>query len=304
MPKKEIDYSNTIIYKITCKEPSVTELYVGHTTNFVQRKHAHKQNCINDKASNYKYKLYEVIRDNGGWNNWRMEIVNFFNCKDHYEARIKEQEYFVSLNATLNSVEPMPKPKFNQTLTNKIIENKIIYKCETCNITCKNENLLEAHNKTKKHSKNLNKDNLTSKSKNKDACEKPQCNFYCETCDFTTSNKKDYNRHLMTRKHKKRTSVTNCDGLVTEKSQKTHFPCENCSKVYNSRNGIWLHKKKCAQKEESTTEHPNNVIIELLKQNQEFKDLIIEQNKQILELAGKVCGNTINNTTNNTTCEK
>ena len=77
MPKNEIDYSNTIIYKITCKDTNITDVYVGHTTNFVQRKHAHKQNCINDKASNYKYKLYEVIRDNGGWNNWKMEIIHF-----------------------------------------------------------------------------------------------------------------------------------------------------------------------------------------------------------------------------------
>ena len=54
MPKNEIDYSNTIIYKITCKNPSISELYVGHTTNFVQRKHAHKQGCVNEKSSNYK----------------------------------------------------------------------------------------------------------------------------------------------------------------------------------------------------------------------------------------------------------
>ena len=84
MPKTEIDYSNTIIYKITCNNPNVNDLYVGHTTNFVQRKHAHKQSCINDNC-----KLYNVIRNNGGWNNWNMEIINFFNCKDHYEARKK-----------------------------------------------------------------------------------------------------------------------------------------------------------------------------------------------------------------------
>ena len=67
MPKIEIDYSNTIIYKITCKDPNITDVYVGHTTNFVQRKHAHKQSCINNKSSNHKCKLYEVIRNNGGW---------------------------------------------------------------------------------------------------------------------------------------------------------------------------------------------------------------------------------------------
>ena len=65
MPKTDIDYSNTIIYKITCIDSNVKDLYVGHTTNFVQRKHAHKQSCINKKLSNYECKLYEVIRNNG-----------------------------------------------------------------------------------------------------------------------------------------------------------------------------------------------------------------------------------------------
>ena len=82
MPKTAIDYSNTIIYKIFCKDTSITELYVGHTTNFVQRKHLHKQNCINKNSLSYRCKLYEVIRNNGGWDNWRMEIVDFFKCED------------------------------------------------------------------------------------------------------------------------------------------------------------------------------------------------------------------------------
>ena len=73
MPKSEIDYSNTIIYKITCKNPQVTDVYVGHTTNFVQRKHLHKICCINNTSPIYNCKLYEVIRKNGGWSNWKME---------------------------------------------------------------------------------------------------------------------------------------------------------------------------------------------------------------------------------------
>jgi len=34
MPKINIDYSNTLIYKITCKDLLINEVYVGHTTNF------------------------------------------------------------------------------------------------------------------------------------------------------------------------------------------------------------------------------------------------------------------------------
>jgi hypothetical protein len=151
MPKIEIDYSNTIIYKITCKDTSVNDVYVGHTTNFVQRKHAHKQSCINDKSPNHNCKLYEVIRNNGGWNNWKMEIINFFNCQDHYQARQKEHEYFVSLNATLNSIEPMPKPKIKPIEVKETNEAPSVFSCILCNYHCSVKFSYERHLLTAKH---------------------------------------------------------------------------------------------------------------------------------------------------------
>ena len=157
MPKTEIDYSNTIIYKITCNDDNIKDVYVGHTTNFVQRKYAHKQSCINEKYGICK--LYDVIRNNGGWNNWKMEIINFFNCKDHYEARIKEQEYFVSLNANLNSIEPLPKPKpiIIEPVTENLIEvepnqkstNEFV--CELCEYITHNKKDYFKHTNTNKH---------------------------------------------------------------------------------------------------------------------------------------------------------
>ncbi len=160
MQKTDIDYSNTIIYKIICKDTNVTDLYVGHTTNFVQRKRSHKQSCINDKSCNYNCKLYEVIRNNGGWYNWKMSIVNFFDCKDQYEARVKEQEYFVSLNATLNSIEPIATPKTNfKNVTVK--ENKEIiptvshiFNCEKCYYISSRKSHWDRHINTQKHKNN------------------------------------------------------------------------------------------------------------------------------------------------------
>lgn len=110
MPKTVIDYSNTIFYKISCKDDSISDLYIGHTTNFVQRKNGHKQSCNNSKSANHACKLYEFIRHNGGWDNWRMDIIAHHECQDHSHARTKEQEYFIYYHATLNSIEPMPRP--------------------------------------------------------------------------------------------------------------------------------------------------------------------------------------------------
>ena len=95
MSKNEPDYSSTIIYKINCKDECIKDLYVGHTTNFVQRKYAHKITCNDTKSACYNVKLYKTIRENGNWCNWEMSILNFYNCKDQMEARQKEQEYFI-----------------------------------------------------------------------------------------------------------------------------------------------------------------------------------------------------------------
>ena len=165
MPKTEIDYSNTIIYKITCKDAGIKDVYVGHTTNFVQRKHAHKQSCINAKSSNHKCKLYTIIREHGGWKNWTMEIVNFFNCNDHYEARIKEQEYFILLNATLNSIEPMPKPKSTIKPLPSIIETPNVtqsssgFCCKVCEYHTSKPSEYAKHLATAKHEKRTNDSN-------------------------------------------------------------------------------------------------------------------------------------------------
>ena len=53
MPKNKINYSNTVIYKILCKETIINDLYVGHTTNFSQRKSYHKSACENPNSSTY-----------------------------------------------------------------------------------------------------------------------------------------------------------------------------------------------------------------------------------------------------------
>ena len=170
MPKTEIDYSNTIIYKITCKNPSIYDLYVGHTTNFVQRKHSHKQSCINKKSPNYKCKLYEVIRENGGWENWKMEIINFFECKNHYEARKKEQEYFITLNATLNSIEPYAIPKPKKITIKKVKQNIKIdsenplkkFNCKNCDYNTCNKKDFNKHLITIKHINTINYNSSSS----------------------------------------------------------------------------------------------------------------------------------------------
>ena len=104
MPKKIIDYSKTIIYKIVCNDLNITDVYVGHTTNFINRKARHKSNCNNINGNEYNFKIYNTIRNNGGWDNWSIiEIEKFQDCNDINEACARERYWYELLNAKLNT---------------------------------------------------------------------------------------------------------------------------------------------------------------------------------------------------------
>jgi hypothetical protein len=95
---KPTDYSKLVIYKIKCNEESVLEFYVGSTTCFRTRKSRHKSNSEKDKQ-----KVYEMIRANGGWENWTMTPLEEYPCNSSVEARIREEYWRETLQAKLNS---------------------------------------------------------------------------------------------------------------------------------------------------------------------------------------------------------
>jgi hypothetical protein len=336
MSKTESDYSNTIFYKIVCKDTTITDLYVGHTTNFVQRKYSHKQNCNNPKANNYKCKLYNIIRLNGGWENWRMEIIAFHNCSDQYEARKKEQEYFLKLNATLNSIQPLPKSKLitvsytpspNDETNECNSQSEIIYNyypkhmCSKCNVKCSSLYDYKKHILTKKHISSYcdNEDNNILADNNSYSFQDDKlyanintqlANAYtCIRCNYHTDNKKDYNKHTNTAKHIK---LSSCNQPLVNRL----YIC-NCGKTYKHASSLCKHRKSClfipsdpiptTENSNISTKLPNNDMMamifeyisnknndktlltaELLKQNDEFKELLINQNKQLFELVQKI----------------
>ena len=99
MPKKPIDFSKTIIYKISKDD----DFYVGSTTDFATRKSHHKSACNNEKGKEYNLKIYRTIRERGGWNEWQMTpLEEYTDCQNKIQARIREEEWRVKLNASLN----------------------------------------------------------------------------------------------------------------------------------------------------------------------------------------------------------
>jgi hypothetical protein len=118
--------------------------------------------------------------------------------------------------------------------------------------------------------------------------------FFCEKCDYGTSKKSNYENHIKSIRH-----------ISNDFKSKLSFPkftCEKCNRKYKDYSGLWRHKKKCI----SDNDNDNNntdIILNIIQQNTEFKDMLIEQNKQNQELQKhviEICKSGItNNNTNN-----
>jgi len=144
---------------------------------------------------------------------------------------------------------------------------------------------------------------------------RPKCIYQCTECNFNTRNKKDYNKHLLTAKHICLTNPIN-------KTPKN--PTCGCGKEYKHMSSLCKHKKTCTRTSNPTNEVienesceslmtggnddkqlSNTIVmlikqnIELVKDNQEFKQLLIDQNKQMMEMAGNMGNNTVNNNNTN-----
>ena len=102
----KINYENTYIYKIVCKDLNVNKCYVGSTTNFIKRKYLHKFIANNPNHRHYKLPLYVYINSNGHWDNFQMILIEKNSFNNNLECRMKEREYYELLNSQLNIRKP------------------------------------------------------------------------------------------------------------------------------------------------------------------------------------------------------
>jgi len=129
--------------------------------------------------------------------------------------------------------------------------------------------------------------------------------FSCQKCQFLTYNKKDYDRHITTRKHRNETDET---------KKTPNIECDKCNGVFTSRTTLWRHNKTCnvlldkesdidTDIEPNSNTEPNLNMISMfnhmMKENQELREILKVQHKQLLDVASetKVVNhiNTINN---------
>ena len=84
------DFTNSVIYHIRHME-SKEVVYVGSTTNFSQRKGAHKH-YWNKEGKNFTSPIYCHIRDNGGFECFEVIPIKSLKLRNKTELLIAEQE--------------------------------------------------------------------------------------------------------------------------------------------------------------------------------------------------------------------
>jgi hypothetical protein len=98
------DYLKGVIYKL--HNDDITEIYIGSTADKKQRKKQHKSDCNNEYSEEYNRKVYKFIRNNGGWDNWKFEVIERFPCENEIQLRIRERYHYDLLKPELNMIRP------------------------------------------------------------------------------------------------------------------------------------------------------------------------------------------------------
>jgi hypothetical protein len=127
------------------------------------------------------------------------------------------------------------------------------------------------------------------------SCQKVAAGFSCITCDYYTIRKSSYDKHLTTLKHYKLTEANKKIAKSCAHDNDTIFSCDFCDKNFRSRVGLWKHKKKCYEDPQTNSSNDKELIMMLIKENSEFKNMIIK----VLENGTHNTNNSHNTTNNN-----
>jgi hypothetical protein len=272
MPKREIDYSNTIIYKIVCKDTTVEYSYIGHTTNFVQRKYTHKTACAKgwnvSTTSPELVQLYTTIINHGGWENWDMIEIARCVCNDKKDALQKELEYREG------------SPRFIEETENPEQESVCSYEEEEYETPGSNMETQPTQ---------------TSK-------------YYCDVCKYNTNNRTDFTKHELTVKHKTNISKTmtcsRCEKIFQNRATYCKHK-QSCPESDGTSESEPTSEYKLTGKESM-----KEILSEVIQQNNQQNAAFIENftetftekfMEKFMEMSKQTPASITNNTTNNNT---
>jgi len=106
--------------------------------------------------------------------------------------------------------------------------------------------------------------------------QKYEKDLICDLCNYKCSRKFCMQQHLSTTKH------INATKKIHSATYK--YVCSNCDKDFKHHSSMYRHQTKCNIKYALS----QDIVIELLKQNQDFKQLIIVQNNKLEQQNSKL----------------
>jgi hypothetical protein len=98
-------------YRIVCKDLEIKDCYVGSSNNLVRRILEHMYTCESNKSKSYNLKIYQFIRNNGGWKNWRVILIEKLEFNNKIECLQNERKLIEFYKSNLNSIIPSRTPK-------------------------------------------------------------------------------------------------------------------------------------------------------------------------------------------------
>ena len=198
------NYNKCFIYKICCKDATITDCYIGSTTNIIRRRSQHKSSCTCIGNSKYNYLVYTFLREHGGWENFDLIALGEFSCESKMQQYKKERDWIEDLKPTLNKVVPA---NYQTGDVYDVKEYKATYRKENIDKVKQAGKEYYENNKEKCNAQNKEwKENNVEREKelksawyqkNKDRIkEENQKYFHCPCCNesIKLSNKSQHNR--------------------------------------------------------------------------------------------------------------
>jgi len=96
-------YEGGIIYKMVCKDPNITDIYIGYTCNIYREKYNHKLKCNNPKYNTHNSYKYRFIRDHGGILNWDLIQIIAYPCENKRQLEAQQHKFIEKYKPSLNS---------------------------------------------------------------------------------------------------------------------------------------------------------------------------------------------------------
>jgi hypothetical protein len=188
------NYNESRIYKIWCNLQGVDEIYIGSSARFIERCKLHESDCNNINSPRYSYKLYQYIRNNGGFQNFKIHVIEEFPCENRTSLNIREEYWKKELQPTLNTNRAY---RTEEELKEDLIQYR----------TDNPEYFKQYRNQYRQQYPEYFKQNNNNRPKGK---------FNCSNCDktYTYTNKKTHLKSKYCKNYKSTASESSTESII------------------------------------------------------------------------------------------